>query len=344
MYLPSIISFIIFVIISLFLVLSSLFNALNTGAYLFSAILVLILVGLVSGHHKEFQEVLVKEKERLKKGRLNRFDFYVVISTLGATVLTFFFNNNLSLGSVVASSLVGLLGMMLLPSLQKSIFCGSFAGMASSMIFTNIWWVALAGLLSGLLLAGSREIYDGFGGKLGASGFFGTATVSILANRFIYLNEIGDLNRDYNLVFYFILGAVVTFYVNKINKTGTIFASSTTGLVAGLILPALYGPIGASYAVAAFTGTFVGMTVLDRLSNEFYLFFTSLFGGVIFLYTQVNFTGLGGKLGTTAFATVVAWWGLLYLYDQSNDPYEKARRLRQKKRKQELRAKKNHPS
>lgn len=332
MYLPSLISFLIFVILSIFLVISSLFNALSTGSFLFSAVLLLILIGLISGHHHEYQIVLVEDRKRLKEGKLNRFDLYVVVSTLAATVLTFYLNNNLELGGVVASALVGLMGPLLFPKLQRSIFCGSFAGMASTMIFTSIWWVALSGLLSGLLLAASREIYDGFGGKLGASGFFGTVSVSILANRFIYLNEMGDLNRDYNLVFYFILGAVITYHVNKINHTGTIFASSMVGLIAGLIFPPLYGPIGASYAVAAFCGSFVGMTVLDRLTNEFYLFVTSLFGGVIFLYSQINFIGLGGKLGTTAFASVVAWWGLLYLYDQSIDPHERARKLRKKAR------------
>ncbi|KAF5071648.1 hypothetical protein DSECCO2_210220 [anaerobic digester metagenome] len=330
MYIPSLISFLIFVVISIFLVLSSLFNALAVGSYLFAAVLLVVLIGLISGHHREYQLILEEDKERLKKASFQLFDLFVILSTLGGTLLTFFLNNHLQLGGVVASAMVGLLGPLLAPKLQRAIFCGSFAGMATSMIFTNIWWVGLAGFLSGLLLAASREIYDGFGGKLGAAGFFGTITTALLSDRFIYNNQLGDLNRDYNLVFYFILGAVFTYHVNKINRTGTILASSGVGLIAGLVLPRLYGPVGASYAVAAFCGSFVGMTILDRLSNEFYLYVASLFGGVIFLYTQINFVGLGGKLGTTAFASVVAWWGLLFLYDQAIDPGTGARRRRQK--------------
>lgn len=331
MYIPSLISFLIFVAISVFLVISSLVNALATGSFLFSALLLLVLIGLISGHHREYQLVLVEDRARLNKLKLTAFDLAVVLATLAGTVLTFYLNNNLDLGGVVASALVGLTGPLFFPKHQRAIFCGSFAGMASSAIFTNIWWVGLTGLLAGLLLALSKEIYDGFGGKLGACGFFGTVTTAILSDRLIYVNYIGDLVRDYNLVFYFILGAVVTYHINKINKTGTIFASSGVGLLAGLILPKIYGPVGVSYAVAAFCGSFVGMTVIDRLANEFYLFVTSLFGGVIFLYTQVNFIGLGGKLGTTAFASVVAWWGLLFLYDQALDPRERARKLRRKR-------------
>ena len=334
MYIPSLISFLIFVAISIFLVISSLVNALATGSFLFSAMLLLVLIGLISGHHREYQLVLVDDRRRLSELRLTPFDLVVVLATLAGTILTFYLNNHLEMGGVVASALVGLLGPLFFPKYQRAIFCGSFAGMASAAIFTNIWWVAMAGLLAGLLLAMSKEIYDGFGGKLGASGFFGTITTAILSDRLVYVNQVGDLVRDYNLVFYFILGAVVTYHINKINKTGTIFASSGVGLMAGLILPRVYGPVGASYAVAAFCGSFVGMTVLDRLANEFYLFVTSLFGGVIFLYTQVNFIGLGGKLGTTAFASVVAWWGLLFLYDQALDPRERARKLRRKRQNQ----------
>lgn len=321
MYLTSIFSLIFFTLISCFLVISSLWNAFLVGQYFYAALLLLILTGLVAGHYREYRLIIVKEKDKLKQEQFVVFDFFVIIATWAGTLLTFYFNNALGMGGVVASSLVGLLGPALWPKQQRAIFCGSFAGMATSLAFSNFWWVSLAGFFSGILLAVSREIYDGFGGKLGASGFFGTITASLLADRFVFLADGSTLNRDVNLVFYFILGAVVTYHINKINKTGTILASSIVGLLAGLILPPLYGPIGSSYAVAAFCGSFVGMTVINRLTNEFYLFTASLFGGVIFVYSQVNFAGLGGKLGTTAFSSVIAWWGLMYLYDMISGPW-----------------------
>ena len=334
MYLGSIFSLIIFGLLSMFLVLSSLYNALINMQLFYSLVLLIILMGLVVGHYWEYKLVIVNEKDRLKEEKIELFDLMVVLFTLLGTLLTFYINNSLELGGVVASSMVGLLGPIFFPKIQRAIFCGSFAGMASTMIFTNVWWVALAGILSGLLLAFSREIYDGFGGKLGASGFFGTVTASLLAGEFILTNENVVLKSDINIAFYFIIGAVITYYVNKINKTGTVLASSAIGLIGGLILPIVYGGLtGVSYAVALFCGTFVGMTIIDRLTTEFYLFISSFMGSIIYFYSQVNFVGLGGKLGTTAFASVVSWWGLMYLYDMAIDPpQQQGRRRRVKSR------------
>lgn len=333
MYLGSIFSLLIYGLLSMFLVLSSLYNSLINVQLFYSAVLMITLIGLVVGHYREYRMVIVGKKAQLKQEKIEFFDIMVIVFTLLGTLLTFYINNSLQLGGVVASSIVGLLGPLLFPKLQRAIFCGSFAGMASTMIFTNVWWVALAGLLSGLLLAFSREIYDGFGGKLGASGFFGTISAALLAGQFILIGEDAVLTSDINIAFYFIIGAVLTYYVNKINKTGTVLASSAIGLIAGLILPVIYGGAGGSYAVAVFCGSFVGMTVIDRLTTEFYLFISSFMGSIIYFYSQVNFVGLGGKLGTTAFASVVSWWGLMFLFEMAVDPPQRqGKRNRERKR------------
>ncbi|PKK39307.1 hypothetical protein ABB02_01540 [Clostridiaceae bacterium JG1575] len=320
MYLPSLFSFIIYILLSLIIVLSGLYNALIHQNLPFAFLLLVVLVGLITGHFREYQLVLMQRREELKKDRLGRFDLQVVLAVSLATVLTFHLNNELHLGGVVASCLVGLLGPVLWPKQQRAIFCGSFAGMATTVIFTHYAWVLLSGLLAGLLLAFSREIYEGFGGKLGASGLFGTATAALLAQRFIFFADNSQIPTDYFLPLYFILGAVLTYHINKINHTGTILASSVVGLFAGLLLPLLHEPSGAGYAVAAFCGSFVGMTIIHRLTNEAYLFTASVMGSVIFLSSQVNFVGLGGKLGTTAFAAVISWWGLMFLYDMALEP------------------------
>lgn len=331
MYLGSIFSLFIYGFLSMFLVLSSLYNAIINLQLFYSAVLLITLLGLIVGHYREFQMVIVGEKDKLKHEKFSTFDLWVVLFTVVATLLTFYINNSLQLGGVVASALVGLMGPLLFPKLQRAIFCGSFAGMASTMIFTNVWWVVLAGLFAGLLLALSREIYDGFGGKLGASGFFGTITASLLAGEFIHLAPEATFKSDINIAIYFIIGAVLTYYINKINKTGTVLASSAVGLMGGLILPVVYGTPGGNYAVALFCGSFVGMTLIDRLTAEFYLFISSFMGSIIYFYSQMNFIGLGGKLGTTAFASVVSWWGLMFLYDMALDPPQRQKKSNRKK-------------
>lgn len=328
MYFYSILSFSLLTLLTFFLVIPSLYNALFFSNPLYALFLVVIFIGLIVGHFHEYQIGIVQQRKELKSKTFVINDLIVVTVTALATALTFFLNNEFQMGGVVASSLVGFTGPLLYPKQQRAIFCGSFAGMASLTVFTHMGWVLFAGLFAGFLLASSREIYDGFGGKLGACGFFGTIAASLLSGNFILLAEEATLTADFNIAFFFIAGAVATYYINKINHTGTVLASSFVGILAGLILPVMYGDPGTNYAVAAFCGSFVGMTVIDRLTSEFYLFLTSFIGAIIYFFSQANFIGLGGKLGTTAFSAIVAWWGLMQLRDMTIDASPRIRQRR----------------
>lgn len=317
MFFYSILSFSLLTLLTFSLVIPSLYNALFFSNPFYALSLVVISIGLIVGHYHEFQVGIVQNQRELKQKTFDLNDLTVITVTALATVLTFFLNNEFEMGGVVASSLVGFMGPLLYPKQQRAIFCGSFAGMASITVFTHLGWVLFAGVFAGFLLATSREIYDGIGGKLGACGFFGTIAASLLSGNFILLSEEANLTSDFNIAFFFIAGAVATYYINKINRTGTVLASSFVGILAGLILPVIYGDPGTNYAVAAFCGSFVGMTVIDRLTSEFYLFLTSFIGAIIYFFSQSNFVGLGGKLGTTAFSAVIAWWGLMQLHDMT---------------------------
>lgn len=332
MFFYSIVSFILLTLLTFFLVLPSLYNALSFSNPLYSLFLLVIFLGLIVGHYHEFQVSIKAKKESLNAKTFVLNDLNVILFTMLATVLTFYLNNAFEMGGVVASSLVGFMGPLLYPKQQRAIFCGSFAGMASITVFSHMGWVVFAGVFAGFLLASSREIYDGFGGKLGACGFFGTIAASVLSGNFILLAEEATLTTDFNIAFYFIAGAVATYYINKINQTGTILASSFVGILAGLILPVVYPNAGVNYAVAAFCGSFVGMTVIDRLSTEFYLYLTSLMGAIIYFFSQSNFIGLGGKLGTTAFSAIIAWWGLMQLHDMTIQASPRIRQRRPRKR------------
>ncbi len=75
---------------------------------------------------------------------------------LGA-LSSYLVNYNFALGAVVASSLIGLIGGLLLPSLAVPIYCGSFAGMVSSLLVSDTLSVITIGLLAGLLFVAGSE-------------------------------------------------------------------------------------------------------------------------------------------------------------------------------------------
>lgn len=53
---------------------------------------------------------------------------------------------------------------------------GSFAGMASSQVFSRLPWVALAGGLVGFLFLSASQYFQGYGGALGTA-----ASISVMA-------------------------------------------------------------------------------------------------------------------------------------------------------------------
>lgn len=114
--------------------------------------------------------------------------FFVLIGAVG----TYFLSINLSLGAVIASGVCGTLGSFL-PLINKkseilktapvALYCGSFVGMSSPLIAKNIIFVALAGLIAGLIYIFSKNVMNGFGGKLGTIAFGAVFVLSL----FMYL-------------------------------------------------------------------------------------------------------------------------------------------------------------
>ena len=96
-------------------------------------------------------------------------------------LLTFYANNKLQLGGVMASAGVSVLAAIffklfpeiLSPNLTETIpfvaMGASFVGMASSRVIKNSWMIGMAGLLFSFLLLTGSPFFEGFGGSLGTS-------------------------------------------------------------------------------------------------------------------------------------------------------------------------------
>ncbi|MCP9199946.1 hypothetical protein MKO06_08515 [Gramella sp. GC03-9] len=96
-------------------------------------------------------------------------------------LLTFYINNKLQLGGIMASAAISVLAALffkfspnlLSPYLTATIpiiaMGASFVGMASSRVIRKYWVIGLAGLVFSVMFLIGSPFFDGFGGSLGSS-------------------------------------------------------------------------------------------------------------------------------------------------------------------------------
>ncbi|MDX1543879.1 MAG: hypothetical protein R3214_08025 [Christiangramia sp.] len=105
--------------------------------------------------------------------------------TLGA-IITYFLHVEFQLGVVLAAGIVGLIGS-LIPYLKKgsgllrevpaAMYCGAFAGMTAPGLANGYLFIFYAGMLTGILLVLAKNMFIGYGGKLGTLAFGGVSIV-----------------------------------------------------------------------------------------------------------------------------------------------------------------------
>ncbi|WP_107037298.1 hypothetical protein [Brumimicrobium mesophilum] len=172
----SVIGYILFLLLHLFFIGKSF---LDTSFLSFGTIVFVLIIGLLFYSYAQ----LLRDKFNLK-GNLKEF----VVLVLGS-LLTFYLNNYLNWGSVLASASVGLVGGVLpfikpksesLKSVALAVYCGSFVGMASTSLFTETHHIFMASAISGLFYIYTRGLLIGFGGKLGSVAFSGVLATVLL--------------------------------------------------------------------------------------------------------------------------------------------------------------------
>ena len=89
-----------------------------------------------------------------------------------------------------------------------------------------------------------------------------------------------------------IIGAIVTYLLVERFGLSPVVASSTVGVIIAIVYKRV--------AVAIFCGTFVGMTS-PSLFSLLEIAIASTIAGLLFVKGKPYFSGIGGKLGTTAF-------------------------------------------
>ena len=103
----------------------------------------------------------------------------ILLYATAAAVLTYWLSVTKKHGAVIGSSMVGLVGGLLLPVLDPQngpllavvVICASFTGMSSPKRIPNYLWMTLAGIITGIFFIYSLPVLGGAGGKLGTIAF-----------------------------------------------------------------------------------------------------------------------------------------------------------------------------
>lgn len=317
-YFFSIVSYIVYSILVLSLFLTSLMSSFTTGHPVIAVFKSIVIIFLIYEIIVEWRVYLSPKKKDLLQKTLTKHDISVFLSVFLGALFSYLINHNFQLGAVVASSLIGLIGGLLMPALAVPIYCGSFAGMVSSLLISDPLAIITVGIFAGLLYVSGSETFKGFGGKLGATAYFATLLASIF---FATLGDTMtgvDVTLQADIFIVFIIGSLGTYFIDTQYKISAVVASALLGLTFGLILPNVFDN-GQSLAVALFCGTFIGMSTTTKLTSRISVMVASLIGTIIFLYTAPYFAGLGGKLGLIAFGSTIATAGIYNLKSHIKD-------------------------
>lgn len=272
------------------------FSLQKLPALLFLFLVFLMMINEIRFRCKDSNECL-----RIKPIKENTGQMTAVV--IGAAA-TFLLAKLAGISAVIASAIAGIFAGIVFPQYAVAAFCGSFVGMASPGMF-SFPMLLLAGALAALLYHVGGSNYLGVGGKLGTTAFFGTLGVALLNGEKI----IHEWTADYSILpvvlIYAAAGACVTHIISEKLKTGVVVASGIVGLVAGIILPLIHEANGASYAALVFCASFAGMASKKVLNKSWLFLIAGAVCGLIFFFSSPYYNGLGGKLGTIAFISVL---------------------------------------
>jgi len=280
----------------------SLSAATTLGAYVPAVVIGLALAGLVYGVYLEHREAL---KAQVAGPLFPLKDLYLFISVVAGAVVSYWLNVSMKLGAVVGAALVGLLAGVLIPAYAVPIYCGAFAGMAAPKVLGNTE-LMLAGVVAGLVYVLAQDVFNGFGGKLGTIACTGCILSAKFYGKALLSSQVPGWDLGQQIILTSVIAAVVTYFVNVKLGKGAVIASALVGLVGGLMLPALFPETGATLATICICASFAGMASKARIANEGLMAAAGVLVGLVFMYSSPYLGGAGGKLGTTAFGSVIA--------------------------------------
>ncbi|PTX41441.1 hypothetical protein C8P64_3241 [Christiangramia gaetbulicola] len=125
----------------------------------------------------------------------------IIISGFIAALVTFYLNNRLQLGGVMASAAISVLVggfFYLYPNLLSDYYTtniplvvmgASFIGMATSKVVRQYWIIGISGFIFSVLYLSTGSFFEGFGGGLGSTAAISLCSAYVL-KRFLTRKKI----------------------------------------------------------------------------------------------------------------------------------------------------------
>ena len=229
---------------------------------------------------------------------------FVIIGGL----IPYILNKHLNVNVVLGSALVGITGGLVIKKYEAALYCGSFIGMCSIEVFNYPEFILVA-LLTGVLFVLVKDVFNGYGGKLGTTAFiFGFLFYFIFYNH----PNSPSVYTPLQMVIVIVgssLAAWITYIFNVKFELGPVLASGLVGLGIGVVLVLEGSSFSLHLAGIIFGATFIGMSSKEKAKREWFIVIGGLLFGVIYIM-MIPFNGLGGMLGTTAFISTISLYGL----------------------------------
>ena len=236
-------------------------------------------------------------------------DFDILYSAIGV-IATYELATLLSVNVVIASAFMGLLGYLLIKKNSVAFYCGTFAGMTSYEIFNHYEILVLAAVC-GLVYLIIKNIFNGYGGKLGTTAFISTFFTAIILGK-SYLSPTGSYNIALLLLFS-VAGVLITYLLNNKLGQSAVLSSALPSLIVAVIIQLLWSE-GFIYSGIFFTASFIGMSDVKKIPNSYVSILLGIILGIVFILFFNSFNGFGGKMGLMAMLSIFVYQGVRYLF------------------------------
>lgn len=276
----------------------------------------LLLVGFLYGM---FKAAPIQTKSKFK---LDKDDFLNSVLVIIGALIPYILNKHLKVNVVLGSAVVGIAGGLVLKKFESALYCGSFIGMCATEVFNYPEFI-LVSLLAGVLFVLVKEVFNGYGGKLGTTAFiFGFLFYFIFYNNPNLPSTFTPLQMIIVIVASS-LAAWINYVFNVKFELGPVLASGLVGLGIGIVLILEGSSFSLNLASIVFGATFVGMSSKEIAKNEWFVAIGGMLFGVIYIM-MIPFNGVGGMLGVTAFISTITLYGLRNLVYKTHEVFQKS--------------------
>src|SRR6056297_973153 len=203
----------------------SLFTFSVISAFTQSHFLISMLILLLNGFLM-LDIFLHLKKEKFHLLRLHQKDFLIILFCVIGAIAAYIINVYVGLGAIIASAIIGLLGVIFLPKYAVAIYCGSFVGMVSPLVLHDFYHVLLAASMAGFILMLSERVYQGYGGKLGATAFIPWLILSISNNVQLTSPQSPSITIMFEIMIFSVMAAFATYVIAQRLSHDVVTASS----------------------------------------------------------------------------------------------------------------------